>query len=179
MDRKFNSGSLTGYVLLASRYRALPCECAERFAPRAIRLVGLLAWGLPAAGRRTRAACRCPLTPPTFPIRPSARAPNPGPLGGTSKTSPRRGGHAHRQSGRRLPPGMATGHRPGTVPADQVLVRTPGSGSPADGHGGTRRPSGRPDVPVQCGRPANRHGCDRPASVQRRTPPVLSVRPCA
>ena len=36
--------------------------------------------------------------------------------------------------------------RPATVPADQFLVWTPASGWPADGHGGTRRPSGRPDV---------------------------------
>jgi hypothetical protein len=37
MDKSFSSGSLTGSVLLASRYWALHCERAERFAPRAIR----------------------------------------------------------------------------------------------------------------------------------------------
>lgn len=43
MDKDFSSDSLTGYVLLASRYWALPCERAERFAPRAVSPVGRLA----------------------------------------------------------------------------------------------------------------------------------------
>ena len=138
-----------------------------------------------AVGRRTRAACRYLATPPAFRTRPSARAPNPGPLGGTSRTSPRRGGHALRQSGRRLPP--RCGHRTPTRPRTPAWPLSSAIGSRADIRQWlagrptwrNRRPSGRLDVPVQCGRPADGNGRDRPASVQRRTPPVLSVRPCA
>jgi hypothetical protein len=96
---------------------------------------------------------------------------------GTSTTSPRRGRHASSKSGRRLPPGC--GHRtprPATVSANQLLVRTPGSGCPPDGHGGT------PDHPV--GRTSQfnltpwlwartRPACEGPAA------DTSSVRPCA
>jgi hypothetical protein len=62
--------------------------------------------------------------------------------------------------------------------ADQVLLRTPGSGWPGDGHGGPlERPVGRTpqfNVTVQP------MGTDpvRTAAAKRRTPPAPSVRPC-
>jgi hypothetical protein len=64
------------------------------------------------------------------------------------------------------------------VSADQFLLRTPGSGWPAEGHGGSLdRPVGRtPQFKVT----AQPMGLDpvRTAAVKRRTPSASSVRPC-
>ena len=66
-----------------------------------------------------------------------------------------------------------------TVSVDQFLLRTPGSGWPADGHGGPLdRPAGRTPQFKVTASPMGR-GPVRRATAKRRTSPALSVRPAA
>jgi hypothetical protein len=77
---------------------------------------------------------------------------------GTSRTSPWHAGHARSPAGRPSARVRTPDTRLDTVSADQFLLRTPGSGWPAEGHGGPLdRPVGRTS-PVQGDRLADGSG---------------------
>jgi hypothetical protein len=154
MDKDFSSGSLTGYVLLASPYWAPPLRTCRTI--RATSYQTRPATGLRSTCRRPANASRCRY-PPTHPPFPFFRRPARPTLDrSVAPPGPRRGvaGIPTGRLAAALRPGAATAHPPGTVPADQFLVRTPGSGWPTDGHGGTAdRPAGRTSQSNAAARP--------------------------
>lgn len=139
--------------------------------------------------RRTGAAYRTPADQPAphssaGPIgggsrlprrsRSSTRAPNPGPPGGPSRTSPWCAGHAYSPAGRPLPPGCRR-RTPVWTPSPPISSsRGPRQRLAGRRTWPTSRPSGRPDIPSSMGPPSRwvwtRSGQRRPSGGHLHSP---------